>query len=322
MTRGKVVVTWPGYSADDPETGGLLRAAGYEVELAPRLGPRGPADVAELVRDCVGAVVSTDPFDATVFAAAPELRVLARTGVGIDAIDVAAATAAGVVVTTTPGANEQTVADHTLALMLALIRRVVEHDASVRRGEWNRNGALTAWHLHGQTVGIVGYGTIGRAVGDRVRAFGAATLVFDPALPAAETVELDELLEASDVVTLHVPLTERTRGLIGERELALMRPEAIVVNTARGGLVDEAALADALAAGRLRGAGLDVFEVEPPARSRLLELPNVVLSPHTGGLSVGSIAAMQTMATRAALEVLAGRIPAGTINPQALRTGG
>jgi phosphoglycerate dehydrogenase-like enzyme len=318
-SAGRIVITWPGFDNDDPDTGALLRREGYDVALAPKLGARTPAEVAKLMRGAVGAIISTDPFDAGVFAAAPELRVLARTGVGTDAIDIDAATAAGVVITTTPGANEETVADHALALMLALIRRVVEHDASVRRGEWNRGGALTPEHLHGATVGIVGYGTIGRAVADRVCAFGVELLVHDPALPAPASVELDHLLAVADVVSLHVPLTPSTRGLIGRRELALMRPTAILVNTSRGGLVDESSLAGALESGRLRGAALDVFEDEPAVPPRLLALPSVVLSPHIGGLSTGSIHQMLSMATRAALDVLRGDTPAGIVNPEAIR---
>jgi phosphoglycerate dehydrogenase-like enzyme len=313
----RVVVTWPGFRPDDPNTGGLLLEAGCKIDLAPKLGARTPEELSELVRDADATIASTDPFDASVFAAAPRLRVVARTGVGTDSIDIDAATEAGVLIATTPGANEETVADHALALILSAIRRVVEHDASVRAGDWNRAGPLTPWHLHGKTVGIIGYGTIGRAVGKRLPGFGVEVLVCDPALPAHENVGLDELLTRSDVVSIHTPLTEQTSSLIGERELALMRSDAILVNTSRGGLIDEDSLYEALSAGRLRAAGLDVFEQEPPLSSKLLELPNVVLSPHIGGLSAGSIDDMVTMATHAVLEVLNGGCPDGVVNPEA-----
>jgi phosphoglycerate dehydrogenase-like enzyme len=313
----RVVVTWPGFELDDPKTGGLLREAGFEIVLAPRHSARTAEEVRGLIDDADAAIASTDPFDASVFAGAPRLRVIARTGVGTDSIDIDAATAAGVVVTTTPGANEETVADHTLALILAAVRRVVEHDASVRRGEWNRAGALTPWHLHWLVVGIVGYGTIGRAVGRRLAGFGVEVLVCDPALPPATNVDLDELLSRSDVVSIHTPLTEQTTSLIGERELGLMRPEAVLVNTSRGGLIDEASLYDALAGGRLRAAGLDVFETEPPMSSDLLTLPNVVLSPHIAGLGTGSIDEMLSRATRSVIEVLGGGSPDGVVNPEA-----
>jgi phosphoglycerate dehydrogenase-like enzyme len=303
---------------DDPNTGGLLREAGFEIVLAPKHGARTPDELRLLVQDADAAIASTDPFDASVFAGAPRLRVVARTGVGTDSVDIDAATEAGVVIATTPGANEETVADHALALILAAIRRVVEHDASVRRGEWDRAGLLTPWHLHGKTVGIVGFGTIGRAVAKRMCGFGVEVLVCDPALESDTTVELDELLRRSDVVSIHTPLTEQTTSLIGARELALMRSDAILVNTSRGGLVDEASLFDALVSGRLRAAGLDVFEQEPPIASDLLALPNVVLSPHVGGLGAGAIDGMLTMATRAVIEVLSGGCPEGAVNPEAL----
>jgi phosphoglycerate dehydrogenase-like enzyme len=273
------------------------------------------------MEDAVAGIVSTDPFDAAVFAACPKLRVLARVGVGIDSIDLAAATAAGVVVTTTPGANDQVVADHTLALMLATVRRIVETDRSVRAGEWSRGGPLTAWDLHGRTVGIVGLGAIGQAVARRLRGFDCIVLGHDVEprqVMGVESLPLDELLTRSHVVTVHVPLSGSTRGLIGKRELALLPAGAIVVNAARGGIVDEEALVQALRSGRVRAAALDVFADEPPAGSPLLELPNVVLSPHVAALSEGSIRRMLSMAAQSVVAVLEGREPAGVVNPPAL----
>lgn len=319
--RPLVVVTWPSFDPDDPETGGLLTAAGLRVRHAPKTGARSVDEVRTLMADASAAIVSTDPFDRSVFASAPQLRVIARVGVGVDSIDLAAATETGVVVTTTPGANEETVADHTLALILAAVRRVIEHDVSVRRGEWNRAGPLTAWDLHGQTVGLVGYGAIGRAVARRLRGFDAEILVCDPAVAperGIEIVDLETLLRGAFVVSLHLPLTESTRGLIGPVELELMRPDAILVNTARGELVDEASLERALATGRIRAAALDVFADEPPDRSRrLYRLTNVTLTPHVGGLSVDSIAEMQRLAVRSVVAVLQGHRPEGVVNWEA-----
>jgi phosphoglycerate dehydrogenase-like enzyme len=208
------------------------------------------------------------------------------------------------------------VGDHTLALMLAAVRRVVDCDASMRRGEWSRAGKLTGWDLHGACVGILGLGAIGRAVARRLRGFDTELLACDVVAREADGIELvplDELLRRAQILTVHVPLADSTRGMIGRRELALMRPGAILVNAARGGIVDEAALADALAAGRLRAAALDVFEDEPPWGSRLLELPNVVLSPHVAALSVDSIGRMLRLASRSVVEVLAGRPPDGLV---------
>jgi phosphoglycerate dehydrogenase-like enzyme len=321
---GRVLVTWMDFDAEGTHTGARLKAAGLGLRLAPKLGARAPGEVAELAADAVAAIVSTDPFDRSVFAAAPDLRVVARVGVGTDSIDLAAATEAGVVVTTTPGANRETVADHALAMMLAAIRRIVEHDASVRRGEWPRAGALTAWTLHRATVGLVGFGEIGRAVAHRLNGFAARVLVSDPAVErhaGVEVIGLPDLLERADVVSLHLPLTGATRNLISRAELARLRPEAVLVNTSRGGLVDEAALARALRAGRLRAAALDVFADEPAVPPALTRLPNVVLTPHIGGLSQRSIATMTEQATSHVLAVLAGRPErAAVANPDVLAT--
>jgi phosphoglycerate dehydrogenase-like enzyme len=321
---GVVLVTWPGFDPDDGHTGKQLRRRGLEVRIAPKVGARTPEEMPGLLRGAVAAIVSTDPFDRSVFSAAPDLRAIARVGVGIDSIDVEAATEAGVVVTTTPGANKQTCADHTVALILAAIRRIGENDASVRAGRWDRAGSLTPWDLHGKTVGIVGLGDIGRAVAERLKGFGTTLVATDPAFAEADgcpLVELDELLRRADVVSLHVPLSASTRAMIGARELALMRPTGILVNTSRGALVDEAALLDALEHGGLRAAALDVFRDEPPRTDRLRRLPNVVLSPHIAGLSDESIRVMTRQATRNVLDVLAGRLTDAVLNPEVLRRG-
>lgn len=318
----EVVVTWPDYDPDGQHLGRALRRAGLTVRLEAKRGARSPSQMRALLDGAVAAIVSTDPFDAGVLAASPDLRVIARVGVGVDSIDIDAATAHGVAVTITPGANEATVADHTVALMLAALRRVCEHDAGVRQGDWNRTGRHTPWLLSGSTVGLVGFGQIGRSVARRLGGFDVRVLVTDPVAPkdrAVEAVSLDALLAASDVVSLHAPLLPSTRRLIGARELALMRPTAILVNTARGEVVDEAALVDALERGRLRAAALDVFEREPPRSSRLLSLPNVVLSPHNAGLSIPSIEEMTRRATSSVIEVLRGRAPEHLANPQVLR---
>ena len=320
--RGRVLVTWMGYDAAGPRTGQRLRRRGLSVRLEPKLGARTTKEVAALASDALAAIVSTDPFDRSVFAAARHLRVVARVGVGTDSIDLDAATDAGVVVTTTPGANAETAADHALAMILAAVRRIVEHDASVRRGEWARGGELTPWSLHRTTVGIVGYGEIGRAVARRLEPFGVHLLVSDPALTAAgglPLVPLPELLARADVVSLHLPLGPDTRNLLSSQMLEHLRPEAILVNTSRGAIVDEQALTNALAAKRLRAAALDVFADEPAVPAALCALPNVVLTPHIGGLSVQSIAAMTEQATESVLAVLDGRPdPATVANPAVL----
>jgi phosphoglycerate dehydrogenase-like enzyme len=319
--RGRVLVTAPGFDADGEQTGARLRRSGLELNHAGPRGNRRPDEVAQLAGDAVAAIVSSDPFTDEVFAASPQLRVIARLGVGVDSIDLEAATRAGVVVTTTPGLNDETCADHALALLLAALRRVAEHDASVRRGEWDRGGALTPWDLHGKRVGVVGYGRIGRSVVRRLQGFGTEIRVFDPVTapePQLACATLEELLGWAEVVTLHAPLTTTTEGLIGAPQLAAMRPDAILVNVSRGGLVDEPALVAALTSGRLRGAALDVFAEEPPTNAGLRFLPNVVLSPHIGGLSREAIDAMARRCVQQVLDVLAGRLPDGVVNPDVL----
>jgi phosphoglycerate dehydrogenase-like enzyme len=317
----EVLVTWPDYDVESERLGGALTRAGLSVRLEPKSKDRTPAEVQRLVADAAAAIVSTDPFDADVLRASPRLRVIARVGIGVDSIDLDAATECGIAVTVTPGANESTVADHTIALMLAALRRISEHDAGVRDGRWNRTGDHAPWVLSGATVGLIGYGRIGRLVRQRLEGFAVDVLVSDPVQPDDPTVanvSLRELLAASDVVSLHAPLLASTHGLLGAAELALMRPHAVLVNTARGGLCEEPALVDALGHGRLRAAALDVFEQEPPRSSRLLSLPNVVVSPHNAGLSVQSIEEMTRRATASVIDVLVGRRPEHLANPQVL----
>jgi phosphoglycerate dehydrogenase-like enzyme len=322
----EVLVTWPGYDAAGAATGRRLTGAGLSLRLAPKLGRRTPRELHRLLDGAGAAIVSTDPFDAGVLGRARDLRVIARVGVGTDSIDVEAATRLGIAVCTTPGTNAATTADHAVALMLAALRRVPEHDRAIRDGGWPRGSEQTPWELTGLTVGLVGFGTIGRLVAARLRGFAVRLLVADPAIEAngdgIELVDLDTLLAGSDVVSLHLPLSGETARIIDARRLGAMRPSALLVNTARGGLVDEDALVDALEARRLRAAALDVFAEEPPASARLRALPNVVFTPHLGGVSERSVAEMTAQATDAVLAVLGGRVPEGLVNPAALgRTG-
>jgi phosphoglycerate dehydrogenase-like enzyme len=275
---GTVLVTWIDYDLDDPAVGGALRDAGFAINLAPRLGNRSSGELSGLLGDAVAAIVSVDPFDHHVLRAAPRLRVIARVGVGFDSIDVPSATRLGIAVTVTPGANTETVADHTLAMMLATLRRVVEQDRLVRHGVWQRVGPMMARQLHGATVGVVGFGAIGRAVVRRLEGFGAEVLIHDPFVAAADArfVGFEELLHDSDVVSLHLPHQPGRPPLIDGRALARMRPGAVLVNTARGRLVDEHAVVEALTTGRLGAAALDVFGDEPlAADSELRGLDNV-----------------------------------------------
>jgi len=252
-------------------------------------------------------------------AAGPRLRCVANVAVGYDNVDVAAAAARGIVVTNTPGVLDDATADLTMALILAATRRLVEGDRLIRAGRpwtWGMSFMLGSG-LRGKLLGIVGLGGIGRRVAERARAFGME-IAYHSRHPApdeiaaeleAERLPLEELLARADILSLHCPLTPETHHLIGEAALASMKPTAVLVNAARGPVVDERALAAALAAGEIAAAGLDVYEREPRVESALLELENVVLSPHLGSATVETRTAMAELAARNAISVLRGEGP-------------
>lgn len=322
MASRRIFVSWPGYTTDDPETGGRLIAAGYDVALHPKTGARSADELASLLDDAVGAIVSTDPFESFVLQRATSLRVIARVGVGVDSIDRAAADARGIAIAITPGLNAETVADHTLALILALVRKVVIQDAALRAGRWDRVGAMAPTELADKTVGLIGAGQIGRAVIRRLRGFNVRILVCDPVAPENLEVELaatpEELIRQADIISLHAPLTSTSRHLLNAARLALAKPTTLVVNTSRGGLVDQAALFEALRRGRIAGAALDVFETEPPEPASFADVPNLIVSPHLGGISRESVRRMTISATESVLSVLKGAIPPTIINPDVL----
>jgi D-3-phosphoglycerate dehydrogenase len=258
--------------------------------------------------------------------AAPKLRVIGRAGAGVDTIDVAAATARGIVVVNAPGGNAVAAAEHALALMFALARRIAAADASLKRGEWSRN-KYTGSELTGKTLGLIGLGRVGTEVARRAQGLDMRVLVFDPYVPdeharriGLEPVELDALLDGSDFVSLHVPLTEATRGILSAERIARMRPGAFVVNCARGGLVDEAALIAALDDGRLAGAGIDVFTTEPvSADDPLPRHRKVVATPHLGASTVEAQANVATQVAREVLAVLDGQPAQFAVNMPVLR---
>jgi D-3-phosphoglycerate dehydrogenase len=280
--------------ADKLESAGmeLLRDAGIEVET--RLGLKGE-ELAAALREFDACIVRSQPRITTECLENPgRLRAIARAGVGVDNIDVPAATRRGVVVMNTPGGNTVSAAEHTIALLLALARRVPAADAVVKAGGWDRN-KFVGTQAAGKTLGVIGLGRIGREVARRAKGLDMEVIALDPFVTAAKAAELgyevaaslDELLPRVDFLTIHVPLSDETKRLIGKRELALMKKSARVLNVARGGIVDEQALADALADGTIAGAGVDVFSAEPIAPNNpLLGAPNVVLTPHLGASTV------------------------------------
>jgi glyoxylate reductase len=300
--------------------------AGSSVEVDVRNAdePLGPAELAFRLAGYQGVVCQlTDRMDAAVLEANPQLEVVSNVAVGVDNIDVPVARRLGITVTNTPDVLTETTADLALALMLAVARRLPEADAFVRSGSWTSwklAPALMGVDLSGKTLGLFGMGRIGRAVARRaVHGFGMRLLYASRSpLPAAEEqalgatrIDLDDLWGAADVVSLHAALTPETRHVVGAAQLAAMQPSAILVNTARGPLVDEAALARALADGQLWGAGLDVFEDEPDVHPGLLAVrERVVLAPHVGSATLDTRRRMADVAARDARAVLEGRPPA------------
>jgi D-3-phosphoglycerate dehydrogenase len=264
----------------------LERQTDLAVEVQTGLDEEG---LCAAVRGCAAVIVrSASRVTARVLDAADALEVVGRAGIGVDNIDVARATERGVVVLNTPDANATTTAELTIAHLLSLSRNLPRADRSVREGKWERS-ALTGVEVANKVLGIVGFGTIGRLVAARARGLRMRLLVHDPFVTAevieaagAELADLKRLLGEADYVTLHCPVTPQTRGLIGEAQLAAMKPGARLVNCARGALVDEQALADALRSGHLAGAALDVYAAEPPTGSPLLEIDNTVFTPHLG----------------------------------------
>jgi D-3-phosphoglycerate dehydrogenase len=248
------------------------------------------------------AIIGLEQIDETVLDAVPELRVISKYGVGTDMLDLEAMARRGVRLGWTAGVNSRAVAELVIALTIALLRDLPDLSRGIERGEWRQ---AIGRQLSGRTVGIVGWGSIGRDLADLLAPFGCRVLATDVRdvdtecrLTGVESLALEALLSEADVVTLHVPLTEGTEGLIGEAQLGLLRPDSVLVNASRGGVVDEYALHDALVSGRLRGAAMDVFRSEPPFGSPLLGLPNFVATPHIGGSTEEAYLAMGRAAIR------------------------
>lgn len=309
----------------------ILREAGFEVRY-PRnpTFTRGLGGEAEAIEELQGARAvmagGGEPYSEAVLAALPDLRVIARTGVGYDRIDVPAATRRGIAVTITPTANHEAVAEHALALLLALAKNIVNNDQKTRVGGWRTELNRP---IRGQTLGLVGLGRIGRSVALRVLALGMHVLAYETrpdmtfvARHGIELVDFDTLLARSDVVSVHCPLNAETRGLFRRETFAKMKRGAYFLNTARGGLVVERDLVEALQEGQLGGAGLDVFETEPTnAENPIFGLPNVVVSPH---IASGDYLAMENMGVEAAqciARLRRGEWPSGAVVNDELRDG-
>jgi lactate dehydrogenase-like 2-hydroxyacid dehydrogenase len=296
------------------------------VNYLPMRGPR--ADLLAALAPAEGVLISNMVVaNDELFDAAPRLRVYAGIGVGYNNADVPSATRHGVVVCNTPGVLTNSVVDQTFGIILMLAKRLRENEEYVRSGSWSRRSTPPPMGIDiaGKTLGVIGFGRIGREVTRRAQAFGMQTLfydLFDTAVvdsPVSQYAPLDDLLRESDFVTLHTDLNDSTRGLIGERELALMKPTAYLVNTSRGPVVNQKALVHALKANRIAGAGLDVVEVEPPApEEELLTLPNALVFPHSATATIETRNKMRDLAVRNLLAAMTGQMPATPVNPEAL----
>lgn len=312
LSECRVLVTPTSFGKADPSLKSNLEAACGQVVYNETGKLLDASQLKELIHGIDGYVAGLDEINRAVLEAADSLRVIARYGVGVDRVDLAAAKERGIIVTNTPGANSVSVAELAVALMLSVARGIPDAVAATRAGAWPRTTGIT---LRNKTVGIVGYGAIGRCVAERLRPFGCRLLAYDPFPPkdpgaGIEMTELQALLGRSDIVSLHAPVTETTRRMADDRFFAQMKPGALLVNTARGELIDEAALLRALNEGRLTAAALDVFEQEPlPVESPLLQSQRIIATPHMAAHTDDAMNAMARMAAEDCLAVLQGSSP-------------
>lgn len=298
-----------------------LRKAGFELVYPKRRAQMVDAELIEALGGVKAVVAGSEPYTRRVLDAHPQLRAIARAGVGYDAVDVVTATERGIAVSITPNTNQDAVAEHTFALILALAKDIVPQHLGTVAGQWPRKANLP---LRGRTLGIAGLGRIGKAVAIRGQCFGMKLLAFEPFPDHAffkqydvELVSFDRLLSESDYLSLHMPATAESRGLINRTTLAKMKPTAFLINTARGALVNEADLVEALKSKRIAGAAIDVFEDEPPGDHALFDLDNVVVTPHAAGVDLQSRDDMAMSAAQAIISLSRGEWPAEkVVNPE------
>jgi phosphoglycerate dehydrogenase-like enzyme len=306
---------------DAPELA-AFKQAGYEIKFGKSAPTTPVGDVIEYLQGCSAVVAGGEPYTEEVFASCPDLRLVVRFGVGYDAVDVEAATRHGVVTATTPGTNDWAVADHAMGLVIDLAHGITRADRRIRAGGWGATRGRDVWQ---STIGIVGLGRIGKGVARRARGFDMRVLAYEPypdqafvAANGVELVELDDLLRQSDFVTLHLPAMPSTHKIINAEKLALMKPTAYIINTARGKLLDEDAVYEAVSSGKIAGAGIDAWTVEPLDQAeRWAALDNVVLTPHSAPSTGGVWQATWKMMNESIVEFLQeGKQPVGILNPE------
>jgi D-3-phosphoglycerate dehydrogenase len=326
LTKFKVIATDPTFNPPDVERTIL----GKDCEVLSTSKWIETEDELLRVAPDVDAVLASSfpPIGVKTISGMPNLKIVSLYAIGFDKVDLDAATEKGVLVTNVPDYCMDEVADHAMALVLSMMRRVHELDKGMRNGDWGHNVHLTMKinSLSSKVLGLVAFGKIARRVAKRARAFGFRIVAYDPFIPrwdfSALDVErcdsLEELMRRSDIVSVHVPLNQRTKHLIGARELALLKPTAYIVNTSRGAIIDQVALTDALEGGKIAGAGLDVFETEPVELSdRLLKLDNVLVTPHVAGYSEEAFERVRIDASRAVADTLSGKRPQFLLNAEA-----
>lgn len=307
----KILVTPTSLGADSTlEAMRVLRNFADELVFNPYGRPLTSEELIPLLQDCDGYLAGLDQVTAEALQRAERLKVVSRYGVGYDRVDLDAARRCGIVVTNTPGANSRAVAELAFGLILALARKIPSLNEETQKGAWLRS---TGCELYGKTLGIVGLGAVGRLTAEFGRGFGMRVMAYDPYVDLSyceahniRAGSFDELIQSSDVISLHIPRTPETYHIINQDSLRKMKMGAILVNTARGGLIDEAAAVDALDEGRLSGIGMDAFEEEPPVNSPLFRHPNVVMTPHTGAHTKEAVEKMAMLSVENLIKVLRG----------------
>jgi D-3-phosphoglycerate dehydrogenase / 2-oxoglutarate reductase len=322
MSAKLVAVTDSVFPNLDP-TRAVLEKIGAELHLAKEPTPEA---ILEVAREADAVLATFAKVTAEIIQQLTRCRVIARMGIGVDNVDIPAATKAGIVVTRVPDYCLDEVSDHTMALLLALVRKIPSSNARTQAGHWEMRAVVPIHRLRGTVLGLVAFGQIPQLVAPKAQAFGIRVVTHDPYVSrevteraGVEQVEFDELLKISDYISIHTPLLPATHHLFNADVFRRMKPSAYLINTARGPIVDEAALADALDQGHLAGAALDVMEQEPPSGSRLLgRLENVIVTPHTSYYSEESLVDVQTKAAEDVVRVLSGQAPRNPVNPEAL----
>jgi D-3-phosphoglycerate dehydrogenase / 2-oxoglutarate reductase len=314
----KVLVTPRSFGSTSRRPVEMLEEKGYDLIFNPFGRPYTREELLEIVPDIDAVIIGIDPFDGEIMKKASKLKVISKYGIGIDNIDVQAASERNIIVTNTPTANNDAVADLTFGLMLALARRIPEADRETKAGNWKKYIGASIW---GKKVGIVGLGKIGKQVAKRARGFNMEILGYDifrneefAQKYGVKHVDLEELLKKADYVTIHTPLNENTRNLISQQELEMMKHDAFLINTSRGGIVNEGALYQALKEGLINGAALDAYTEEPPENSPLKELDNIIMTSHNGAYTKEAIANMGIQAARNLIDVLEGREVKNRVN--------